>query len=130
MKKTIKGFFILCTLIILGCSQVHDQQVWKVKNNSSTDIYVEFTHDYYSETKLDTIKPGEVQGVYYKEGKMEGEDLGNPTMFINVLIYNSTDSLTKNENLCSNWEVTLEKMRSNHEELDCKYEFTVSNSDF
>ena len=68
MKNTVTGFFGLGVLILFGCTQLHDQQAWKVKNDSDSDIFVEFTHEFDSETKLDTVRVGEEKLIYYKEG--------------------------------------------------------------
>jgi hypothetical protein len=130
MKNIGIGLFILSALILLGCSQVHDQQVWKIKNDSTNDIIVEFTHNLSFETKLDTVKVGEEKAVYYKEGIAEDEDIEDPTMYTSILIYNSTDTLVKDENLKSNWSVTIEEMGGNTDAMDCEYVFSVCDSNF
>lgn len=130
MKNTVIGLFILSSLILLGCTQLHDQQSWKIKNDSTSDIFVEFTHEFQSEIKLDTVKVGEEKVVYYKEGLIEGENIEGPTMYANILIYNNTDTLVKDENLITNWGVTIEEIGSNNEVMNCEYVFYVCDSNF
>ena len=125
MKNTIIGCFGLGTFILFGCTQLHDQQAWKVKNDSDSDIFVEFTHEFDSETKLDTVGVGEEKLIYYKEGIAQGEDIEDPTQFVDVLIYNNTDTLVKDENLKSNWSVVTEEIGSNNEVLKSDYLFSV-----
>tara|TARA_B100000809_G_C15071622_1_gene506249 strand:+ start:1132 stop:1524 length:393 start_codon:yes stop_codon:yes gene_type:complete len=130
MKNTIKVFAVLTVLIVLGCSPVRDQQSWKVTNNSTDDIFIEFTHDLNSNTNLDTVSPGEEMLVYYLDTGTSGEDLEDPTLLTTVFIFNSTDSLTKDENTIDNWLVTSEKVSSYNDAIHYKYNFSVSSSDF
>ena len=53
MKKIVLVSILFSVLVLAACTQIRDQQVWTVVNNSSTDIYVEFSHDIYGETKFD-----------------------------------------------------------------------------
>jgi hypothetical protein len=130
MRSTIIGLFIFSLLILLGCSQLRDQQSWKIKNDSTSDLYVEFTHELEAEIRLDTVKAGEEKLVYYKEGILEGEDLEDPTMFADLLIYNTMDTLVKDENLKTNWEITIKEIGSNKDVMKCDYIFSVCDSNF
>lgn len=130
MKKFVSITIVLSTLILMGCTQIRDQQIWTVVNNSSTDIYVEFTHDIYTETKIDTIKSGENMNVYYKEGVMQGENMESPTDLMTMLISNNQDSLVKDENIDNNWLVESEKIKKNGEERRYNFTFLVGDSDF
>jgi hypothetical protein len=132
MKNTILIFGLMTALILLGCTQLRDQQVWNINNDSTSDIYIEFTHTVDLETRLDTLSPGEKVTIYYIEGfaMTEGENLEDPTQYVNMSISNDTDTLIKDENLLSNWLVTSEKIRPNNDAIRYQYIFSVSDTDF
>jgi len=130
MKNTTKVLFIFCSIVLLGCKQLRDQQIWSVKNNSSTTIFVNSINHFDSEERVDTIVSGEERMIYFLEGMASGQELEDPTMFTTVHIYNSTDTLTKDENLKSNWDISIEKIQKNNDALKYECDFVVSNSDF
>ena len=130
MKNIRRGLFLIGSLLLLGCTQLRDQQNWTIKNDSTNDIFVEFTHEFNSEIRLDTIGVGEERLMCYMDGMVYGQDLEDPTLFTYMYIYNSTDTLVKDENLITNWEVTSEKIRFNNDAMRYEYKFSVNDSDF
>jgi len=130
MKNTTKVLFIFCSIVLLGCKKLRDQQIWSVKNNSSTTIFVNSVNHFDSEVRVDTIVSGEERMIYFLEGMASGQELEDPTLFTAIHIYNNTDTLTKDENLKSNWEVSIEKIQKNNDALKYEYDFVVSNLDF
>jgi len=130
MKNSIKVLLIFCSIVLLGCKQLRDQQIWSVKNNSSTTIFINSINHFDSEARVDTIVSGEERMIYFLEGMASSQELEDPTLFTTIHIYNSSDTLTKDENLKSNWEVSIEKIQKNNDALKYEYDFVVSNSDF
>jgi len=130
MKNSIKVLLIFCSIVLLGCKQLRDQQIWSVKNNSSTTIFINSINHFDSEERVDTIVSGEERMIYFLEGVASGQELEDPTLFTTVHIYNSTDTLTKDENLKSNWDISIEKIQKNNDALKYEYDFVVSNLDF
>jgi len=130
MKNTTKVLFIFCSIVLLGCKKLRDQQIWSVKNNSSTTIFVNSVNHFDSEARVDTIVSGEERMIYFLEGMASGQELEDPTMFTTIHINNSSDTLMKDENLKSNWEVSIEKIQKNNDALKYEYDFVVSNLDF
>jgi hypothetical protein len=109
---------------------LRDQQIWTVNNNSSTDIFIEFKHEYDDNIRFDTISVGEENMIYYMEGLGGGQTPEDPTLSTHIFISNDTDTLTKDENLNGNWDVSIEKIKKNNDALRYDFNFTVSNSDF
>ena len=130
MKKILISTAVLTFLLLLGYTQIRDEKVWTVINNSSTDIYVEFKHDVYAEIHIDTIASGEKSNIFYKDGVIDGENIESPTQFITMFISNDQDSLSKDENNEENWLVESRKIRKNREERHFDFTFSVSDNDF
>ena len=130
MKILITGLISVSVLVLFACSQFENQQGWKIKNSSSNDIVVEFSHISFSNIKIDTIGPGEEKLVCYVEGMQGGENLKDPTLATDILIFNQTDTLVKDENLKSNWIINLEEIDDRNNIMNCEYKFSVVNSDF
>lgn len=130
MKNTIHTLLVLLALITFGCTQLRDQQIWTVKNNSSTDIFIEFKHEYDDNIRFDTISVGEENMIYYMEGLGGGQTPEDPTLSTHIFIYNNIDTLAKDENLKVNWDVSIEKIKKNNDALRYDFNFTVSSSDF
>ena len=130
MKNLIIAFTVIIGLFLLGCSQVHDNQVWEITNNSSTDIYVEFEHIGYEESVAETITPGETKSIFYKDRLFTNENLESPMQFATVEISNNEGALVKDENINENLTITSKKIRKLGDVRSYTYSFILGNSDF
>jgi hypothetical protein len=130
MKIISNSAFLIGIFMFYGCTQVRDEQVWNIKNDSSTDIYIEFMYDNDAVVKLDTIESGTDKMIYYKDGLYENEDPMMAMQYSNLKIYNSQDTLVKDENDNDNWTVTSTLIYKKNDVYRYDYEFSVANSDF
>lgn len=131
IKRIISSFLFICVMFfsMISCEGGTHRE-WYVTNNSSTNIFVEI-QNIGSDLQKDTIEPGETKLTTFYSSYRGAHSRGIPTQELNsFLLYNDTDTTTKDGLLEDNWLVESEKTSNVPADYTHVFTYFVTDSDF
>ncbi len=130
MKNILNFLLLLSLIVVLSSCEGSTNYTYRVHNTSSFDISLEI-ESFFSVDTLQTISSG--KEVIVMTGDMLGgrESSGSPSNHITkFLIYNSTDTMTKDFETDENWTIKSDHVRKIPSAYEHEFLLTFSDSDF
>ena len=119
--------FLLFPILFLASCQSETNYIWRVENNSSTEIIVLFDAEIPSYSSQTTVPAGSSETIATEVSNGDVAPASPSSPITDMLIINSTDTADKDYRIEANWLVTQEMERNT---TDIFFTFEVDDADF